>query len=106
MKIPLNGSHIDLDEIAMVGPLMRGPRGSWVFGVQWKRTGTTSNVEAFTEADEAQVFSITDPDKDRPAAVASYKAFLEAWYGSDLGDKVIPISEFVPTPNPGPVVRP
>jgi hypothetical protein len=108
-KHPLNGSHIDLDEISMVGPLKRGPNGNWLFGVQWKRTGQVGNIDATPEADPDKRFDLTDIDSQKPAALAAYRAFLSAWYGTEQDDKIIPISELaVPpaAPTLDPIIRP
>ena len=106
MKIPLNGSHIDLDEISMVGPLKRGANGNWLFGVQWKRTGQVGNIDATPEADPDKRFDLTDIDAQKPAAVAAYQSFLRAWYGTDADDRIIPMSAIGEPAAPSPIIHP
>ena len=98
MKIPLNGSHLDLDEINMIGPLKRGAKGNWLFGVQWKRTGMVGNIDATPEPDQDEIYSLNGADANKPAAEAAYRSVLSAWYGTDADDKIIPISEIVDNP--------
>jgi hypothetical protein len=94
MKHPINGSHIDLDEVSMVGPLKRGPEGAWIFGVMWKRTGTVGNVDATPPVgDQKKLFLLDGSDPDKPTAIVAYKKFLAAWYGRDVGEDFIPVSE-------------
>jgi hypothetical protein len=81
MKAQLVTSHLDLDEISMVGPLKRGPEGNWVFGVMWKRTGSVGNVDATPEIDQDKRFSLDMVDESKPIAEKNYTEFLEKWYG-------------------------
>lgn len=94
MKYPLNGSHIDLDEISMIGPMKKTPDGSWVFGAQWKRTGHIGNIDLTPSAkDQTALFLLDGSEPGKPAAVAAYKAILTAWYGKDVTDLFVPVSE-------------
>lgn len=99
-KIPINGSHVDIEEINMIGPLKMSASGNWVFGVQWKRTGAVGNIDATPEPDPDKRFSIeeTDQEASKKLAEANYSSFLEAWYGKEGEGRLIPISSMADSP--------
>ena len=80
MKIAIHTSHVDLDEISMIGPLKKGPNGNWVFGVMWKRTGNVGNIDASPETEVRDRYALDGVDASKPAAELAYQEFLDRWY--------------------------